>query len=85
MRQRLLHGRAYGQQRGKRFGAGRNAAGIALAVVVPVVLAARTAREVFSRHRYRARFLASLPLLLVFDVAWAAGEARGHLDALRGR
>ena len=25
------------------------------------------------------------PLLLAFDVAWAAGEALGHLDALRGR
>ena len=37
--QRLEHGRAYGRQRGARFGAGRNAAGVALAVVVPFVLA----------------------------------------------
>src|SRR5204862_204722 len=33
-RQRLEHGRAYGRQRGVRFGAGRNAAGVALACVV---------------------------------------------------
>jgi hypothetical protein len=85
VRQRLLHGREYGRQRGRRFGAGRNTAGVALAALVPAVLAARTAREVLSRRRCRARFLASLPVLLVFDVAWAAGEARGHLDALLRR
>ncbi len=83
--QRLEHGRAYGRQRGARFGAGRNAAGVALAVVVPVVLAVRTAREVFSRGRYRTRLVVALPALLAFDAAWAAGEAMGHLDTLRGR
>jgi hypothetical protein len=82
-RQRLVHGRAYGRQRGARFSRGRNVAGVALAVAVPLVLAARTAREVFSRHRFRGRFLATLPALLAFDAAWAAGEAAGHLDILR--
>jgi hypothetical protein len=84
-RQRLEHGRAYGRQRGARLGAGRNAAGVALALVVPFLLVVRTAREVFSRGRCRARFLAALPALLAFDVGWAAGEAMGHLDTLRGR
>jgi hypothetical protein len=84
-RQRLEHGRAYGRQRGARFGAGRNAAGVVLALVVPFVLVARTAGEVFSRRRCRGRFLAALPALLAFDVAWAVGEARGHLDTLRRR
>lgn len=84
-RQRLDHGRAYGRQRGARFGAGRNVAGVALVLVVPFVLVARTAREVFSRRRCRGRFLAALPVLLAFDVAWALGEARGQLDALRRR
>ena len=27
----------------------------------------------------------SLPALVAYDVAWAAGEAAGHLDSLRGR
>ena len=84
-RQRLTHGRAYGRQRGARFGTGRNVAGVALAVVVPFVLALRTAQEVFSRGRFRGRFVTSLPALLAYDVAWAAGEAMGHLDILRGR
>jgi len=85
VRQRLEHGRAYGRLRGARFGAGRNLAGVVLAFVVPFVLVARTAGEVFGRRRLRGRFLASLPVLFVYDAAWAAGEAAGHVDALRGR
>jgi hypothetical protein len=84
-RQRLEHGRAYGRQRGARFGVGRNAAGVVLAVLVPLVLVARTAGEVFSRRRYRSRLVVALPALLAFDAAWAAGEAVGHLDTLRRR
>jgi hypothetical protein len=84
VRQRLVHGRAYGRQRGGRFSTTRNAAGVLLAVVVPAVLVARTTREVFSRRRHRTRLVASLPALLAYDIAWAAGEAAGHLDSLRG-
>jgi hypothetical protein len=84
-RQRLLHGRAYGRQRGSRFSTGRNVAGVGLACLVPVILAFRTGREVVVRGRLRGRFLVSLPVLLAFDVAWALGEARGHVDVLRRR
>jgi hypothetical protein len=84
-RQRLDHGRAYGRQRGARFGAARNAVGVALAVVVPFVLVIRTAGEVLSRGRFRTRLLLASPALLAFDAAWAAGEAMGHLDTLRRR
>lgn len=83
VRQRFVHGREYGRQRGARFGRVRNAAGVGLAVVVPFLLVARTAREVFSRRRYRVRFALAVPALLAFDAAWAAGEAVGHLGALR--
>ena len=55
------------------------------AVVVPAVLLARTFREVFSRRRLRVRLVTATPLLLAYDVAWAVGEAAGHLDSLRGR
>jgi hypothetical protein len=83
--QRLVHGREYGRQRGRRFSAGRNAAGIVLAFVVPLVLVGRTAREVFARGRRRVHFLLSLPVLLAYDVAWAAGEAIGHAQVILRR
>jgi len=85
LRQRLTHGRAFGRQRGSRFSTARKAIGVPLAIVVPAVLLTRTFREVFSRRRLRLRLAASTPLLLVFDIAWAAGEAAGYLDSLRGR
>ena len=85
MRQRLVHGRTYGRQRGARFSTARNVAGVPAAVVVPIVLLARTLREVFSRRRLRLRLVAATPLLLAYDIAWAAGEAAGHLDSLRAR
>jgi hypothetical protein len=85
VRQRLVHGRAYGRQRGIQFGPTRNAAGIVLALVVPLVLLARQAGCVLSRRRHRGAFLMSFPALVVFDGAWAIGEAVGHLDILRRR
>jgi hypothetical protein len=85
VRQRLVHGRMYGRQRGARFSTARNAAGLPLAVLVPFVLLARTFREVFSRRRLRMRLVAATPVLLAYDLAWAVGEAAGHLDSLRAR
>ena len=84
-RQRLLHGRAYGSQRGARFGRGRNVAGVLGAPLVPVLMTARVVREVGSRRRYGLRLAAALPLVFWFNTAWAAGEAAGHLGTLRRR
>jgi hypothetical protein len=85
IRQRIVHGREYGRQRGARFSTARNVAGVPLAVVVPLLLVARTFREVFSRRRLRVRLLAATPVLFAYDIAWSLGEAAGHLDSLRAR
>src|SRR5207237_233363 len=84
-RQRLVHGRAHGRLRGARFGPGRNVAGILGAPLVPPLMTGRILRELGRRRRHRARALAALPLVLWFNAVWAAGEAAGHLDVLRGR
>jgi hypothetical protein len=85
VRQRLAHGRAFGRARGAGGGALGNLLRVAATPLVPFVLVARTAREVLGRRRGRGRLLAALPFLACFDVAWALGEARGHLDALGRR
>ncbi len=82
-RQRLVHGRVYGRQRAARFSRARNAIGVVAAPVVPALMTKRVLSEVFRRRRHRLRALAALPLTFWFNLAWAAGEARGHLDALR--
>lgn len=81
--QRLHHGRAHGRQRGARFSRGRNAVGVLASPVVPPLLTLRVLRQVFGRGRHRLAALRALPLIVLFNVAWAVGEARGHADALR--
>jgi hypothetical protein len=83
-RQRLAHGRAHGEQRGARFSRVRNLAGVLSAPLVPPLMTARVLRETQRRRRLRGRAFLALPLVLWFNAAWAAGEARGHLHALRG-
>ena len=85
VRQRLLHGRAYGRQRGRRFGSARNLAGLLAAPIVPALMTVRVARELLARRRLIGWALPAAGWLVLFNVAWAAGEAGGHLDALRGR
>jgi hypothetical protein len=85
MRQRLVHGRAFGRQRGVRFGVARNVAGVLAAPVVPFLMTLRVAREVIARGRLRGRLVAALPWTFAFNVAWAIGEARGHLGVLGRR
>ncbi|HKP21698.1 MAG TPA: hypothetical protein VJT68_09285 [Thermoleophilaceae bacterium] len=82
-RQRLRHGEAHGRQRGERFSPARNVLGVLGAPAVPVLLTARILREVSSRGPLGLRTLLALPHVLLFNIAWAVGEARGHLHALR--
>jgi hypothetical protein len=84
LRQRLAHGREFGRTRGGRSGVGANLARIALSVIVPFVLVSRTVQEASRRGRRRS-LVPVLPHVLLFDAAWAAGEALGHVDALRAR
>jgi hypothetical protein len=85
LRQRLVHGRAHGRKRGAHFSRPRNLAGILGAPLVPPLLTLRIVREVTAKRRYRLRVAAALPLLFAYNVAWATGEAPGHVDAPRGR
>lgn len=82
IRQRLQHGRAHGRQRGVGFGTGRNLLGTVGWPLVPLLLTARVLRRVGSVRRMTVPALAALPLIFAFNVAWAAGEARGHMDVL---
>jgi hypothetical protein len=82
--QRWRHGRVHGRQRGADFTSVRNLLGVPASPVVAGLLTARAMGEAWRRRRLRVRFVCALPLLVLFNAAWAAGEARGHLDALLG-
>jgi hypothetical protein len=83
IRQRLEHGRSHGRQRGSQAGL-RNLVRVIAAPLVPFVMTARVGRLVFAKGRFQPRLLAALPLVFVFNVAWALGEAAGHLDEIVG-
>lgn len=56
------------------------------AVVLPLVLMARVARNVVARRRARDRFLLALPAIALLNTVWAFGELVGYLQGtLRAR
>lgn len=73
---RLTHGRHYGSWRvaAKALSPWR---ALFAAPLVPALLALRIARGVMPHRQHRARLLMSLPLLTLFAIAWALGEAVG--------
>jgi hypothetical protein len=85
LRQRLEHGRKYGNQRGATFTAARNAIGVAASPLVPFVLTLRIVRRVLAKGRFRGPLVASLPLIFAFNLVWAAAEAAGHAETLLRR
>lgn len=84
-RQRLRHGRLYGQQRGSVFGPVRNGIGVVAAPLVPFLMTFRVLRQVTTKRRHRLRVLLALPLIFYFNAVWALAEARGHLEMLTRR
>jgi hypothetical protein len=84
-RQRYLHGRAYGSERGERAGIGRNLLLLLASPLVPLVLLARIVSRIAKRPRYRGKLLIAFPWLVRFTLAWAIGEAAGYAATLFAR
>jgi glycosyltransferase involved in cell wall biosynthesis len=78
MMQRFLHGQKYGTWRASTLGSTKRALMLAASPLIPFVLLQRTTRRVLQKGRNRSKFLAALPLIAAFYVAWACGEATGY-------
>ena len=83
LRERFRHGRKSGAWRARAV-VGRPRV-ILAAPLVPLVLAARVARRIWSIRRYRARLTAAMPWLLAFTASWAIGEAIGAIFDINRR
>jgi hypothetical protein len=75
--QRFLYSRSFAGARVKAAPFSRRAAYGLAAMALPPVLFGRVAARVWRDGRYRRQLLASLPLLAIFVIAWAAGEVAG--------
>ena len=78
MSQRYLYARAYAGLRVREMGWLARAAFTVGAAALPVLLLGRIVGRVLAHPVHRRDLLPSLPLLLLFVTAWAAGEAVGY-------
>ena len=75
--QRYLYARSYAGARAMGTSLPKRVAYGAAAAALPPVLLWRIASRVLGKRRHRRELAASLPLLLLFVSAWAAGEVVG--------
>jgi hypothetical protein len=77
--QRFLYSWAWAGMRAREVSPAARALMLVKTAILPPVLLLRIVGNGWSRREWRADVLRSLPLLLVFVCAWAAGEAAGWL------
>ena len=78
-RLRYHYSRAWAGRRSRGAPFARRVMGVLKSLVLPPVLLARVVGRGLRRKRYRGMALISLPLQVLFVVAWAAGELVGNL------
>jgi hypothetical protein len=79
--QRLRHGRHFGRDRMRDKSWIFRLAGLVAAPLIPVMLLGKIVRRSIRKPSYLGPFLASLPVMLMFIVSWALGEAWGYVTA----
>jgi hypothetical protein len=81
IRQRFKHGRQFGGARAERMSRRRRLIYVLLALLIPLTLLSRIARQVLRKKKRVPKFLMSLPILALFLLSWSAGELSGYLFA----
>lgn len=79
--QRLSHGRHFGRDRMRGKPLLYRLAGLTASPLIPVMLLGKIVRRVMKKPSYLGPFLASLPVMLLFIISWALGEAWGYVTA----
>jgi len=83
LRTRFLHGRCFGGMRVARAGALVRVARTLSTPAVPGLLLWRWTRGIWPKRRFRGRYLAVLPAVLLLFGIWALGEACGYAAGTR--
>jgi hypothetical protein len=79
LRDRYSFGRLFASTRVRDTPLPRRIAMAAAALLMPPVLVARVARNLFDRGRHRVQFFRCAPALFFVTSAWMSGEAMGYL------
>jgi len=75
---RFRQGRYFAARRAREMGTGQRLVRAGMFPFISLVMLYRIAKRVWTKGRYRLKFLAALPLLASFLVAWATGEGWGY-------
>lgn len=78
--QRLRHGRQFGRARMSGRPVVWRMSAIAGSPLIPLILLAKLGLRVWRSRRDRGRFVASLPVLSTFALAWSVGEASAYIS-----
>lgn len=84
LRDRYAFGRLFASTRVRDANLTRRLLFAAGAAVMPPVLIARVARNLFGRGRHRAQFFRALPALTLVTSTWMLGECVGYLTGAPG-
>lgn len=76
--ERFHYGRAFAGHRNEFSSLAKRLVYLALSPLLPPALIVRISRRVLSRKRHLGRFITALPVILLFMLAWAAGEWFGY-------
>ena len=76
---RYRHGRCYGARRVQQISSTARLRLLLLCPILPFLLFIRIARSVLKHPYQPGSFALSLPLLMLYLVAWSAGEATGYV------
>ncbi len=79
LRARFKHGCKFAARRAKELNRWQRTLRALTFPLVPFVMLLRIATRVWEKHRYRARFLSCVPLLMIFLTAWSTGECMGYI------
>ena len=79
IQQRFQHGTRFGQWRASHLTTEKRVCYILLAPIILFVLLGRIGRQVMVKRRHLLQFVSSLPALMLFLIAWTAGEVAGSL------
>jgi hypothetical protein len=85
LRARFVHGRRFAGRWAVGLGRRKRILRALASPLVPFLMLQRIAEQVWTKRRYRGRFLSCLPLLLAFLTSWSAGEFVGYLFGPIGR
>ncbi|MFN8004702.1 MAG: glycosyltransferase [Acidobacteriota bacterium] len=79
LRERFVWGRSFAGTRAKEISAAKRLILAALSFLLPAVLTLRIVRLTLSRGRNLDRLALALPLILLLQTVWAAGELAGYV------